>query len=225
MARAKANGCLCLQSDPLARDVGVDAGFVVGARLVAPHLAVGELGGARGGWATGAPSLAVEYAGFGRDEFELQRKLGRLLDAGTGLVWVVRLSGPRRVEIYQKGQLKRVKYPGARLAAPGVLKHAPLVEALYEREAAFEQASRNLLDRAGRPGPEALRDEGEARGRARALLTVLEARGLSMTASERARILDCVDLAQLERWGLQAPRVRAAAELFAPAKRPKRAPR
>ena len=51
----------------------------------------------------GIPPLAVEYADVGQDEADLQAKIRTLLDAGTRFVWVVRLTGVRRVEVYQPG--------------------------------------------------------------------------------------------------------------------------
>ena len=40
----------------------------------------------------------------------------------------------------------------------------------------------------------------EARGEARAVLTVLEARGVAVPAEVRDKILACTDLAQLDSW-------------------------
>jgi hypothetical protein len=42
--------------------------------------------------------------------------------------------------------------------------------------------------------------EGEARGEARAVLTVLQARGVAVPADVRERILACTDLTELETW-------------------------
>lgn len=42
--------------------------------------------------------------------------------------------------------------------------------------------------------------DGEARGEARALLTVLTGRGLRVTEAQRKRILETTDRAQLEAW-------------------------
>ncbi|HEY3356065.1 MAG TPA: hypothetical protein VGQ83_22625, partial [Polyangia bacterium] len=42
--------------------------------------------------------------------------------------------------------------------------------------------------------------EGQAEGKAQALLTILSARGLALAPAQRARILACRDLAQLDRW-------------------------
>jgi hypothetical protein len=42
--------------------------------------------------------------------------------------------------------------------------------------------------------------QGEARGRAHALLTVLAARGIEVTDAARTRIAECTDLVALDRW-------------------------
>ena len=44
------------------------------------------------------------------------------------------------------------------------------------------------------------RVEGRLEGEARALLRMLEARGLAVTDAQRARILACDDLGVLDRW-------------------------
>jgi hypothetical protein len=41
---------------------------------------------------------------------------------------------------------------------------------------------------------------GEARGEGRAVLTVLDARGVEVSTAVREQILDCTDLAQLDVW-------------------------
>ncbi len=55
--------------------------------------------------------------------------------------------------------------------------------------------------------------EGEARGRAAAILGMLEGRGLTVSASVRKRILACTEIAQLERWARQAATVPRARDL------------
>jgi Putative restriction endonuclease len=158
-------GPAVLGSDPAAPRLGVDVGHALGERtLRAPDLSVGDWGEGEGTWATKAPPLALEYAAQGQDEADLQLKIKQLLEAGTRFVWVVRLVGPRRVEVYEKGRPVRTKLPGERLEAPGVLTSRPLVEALYEPEAAFEQTLQNLLARKGYAGLEAVRAEGEVKG-------------------------------------------------------------
>jgi hypothetical protein len=44
------------------------------------------------------------------------------------------------------------------------------------------------------------RAEAEARGEAKALLRVLELRGLSVSAKQRERVLACTDPATLDEW-------------------------
>lgn len=44
------------------------------------------------------------------------------------------------------------------------------------------------------------RAEGKAEGKAEGILAVLEARGLKLTAEQRARITSSKDLAELDRW-------------------------
>jgi putative YhgA-like transposase len=61
--------------------------------------------------------------------------------------------------------------------------------------------------------------KGKAEGKAQSVLAFLEARGLSVTAAQRARVLDCTDLATLEGWVRKAATVKTTAELFAPPKR------
>jgi putative YhgA-like transposase len=67
--------------------------------------------------------------------------------------------------------------------------------------------------------------EGEAKGKAQSVLAFLEARGLSVTAAQRAKVLGCTDLAQLDGWVRQAAVVKATADLFAAPKRPAKARR
>jgi hypothetical protein len=56
--------------------------------------------------------------------------------------------------------------------------------------------------------------KGEAKGRAEALLTMLEARGLRVSDEARARILACTEAAQLDAWVRKAVSVGSIDELF-----------
>ncbi|HEV8246974.1 MAG TPA: hypothetical protein VGP93_14450 [Polyangiaceae bacterium] len=56
--------------------------------------------------------------------------------------------------------------------------------------------------------------EGEAKGEAKAVIAVLEARGLSLTDEERAQIQGCTDLGRLDSWVRRAVHVERAGELF-----------
>lgn len=60
--------------------------------------------------------------------------------------------------------------------------------------------------------------EGRAVGRAQAkaedIVTVLESRGLILSADDRARITGCTDLGQLDAWLRRVGSVATAGELF-----------
>ncbi|WP_437732642.1 hypothetical protein [Sorangium sp. So ce1335] len=213
-----------LDTDPAVESAGVDVG--VSPRpdvLRAPDISVGNVGD-KPGWASAAPPLAVEYADTGQDEGELQRKIGELLTMGTRWLWVVRLSGARRVEVYEAGAAdreassppgppsggraqrrprlrpSRVVYPGELLEAPGVLKNPVPVEALYDREAAHEVTLRNLLQRKGYESLDAVRESGREEGRTEGLRTGLrdlcELLAIELSP-EREAALDAMKAAEL----------------------------
>ena len=58
------------------------------------------------------------------------------------------------------------------------------------------------------------RAEGEARGRAEALLRVLQARSISINEAQARRIRECSDIARLDSWLDRALRVNSTGELF-----------
>jgi Uma2 family endonuclease len=164
-SKASTVGAGVLASDPAVEDVGFDTGFSPAPdTLRAPDIAVGSIPD-EPGWVQGAPALAVEYADRGQDEGELALKIQELLAAGTRYVWVVRLTGPRRVEVHKKDAAMSVAHPGDELQAAGILANPVPVEALYDREAAREIVFRNLLQREGYTSLDAVRAEGEAAGR------------------------------------------------------------
>jgi Uma2 family endonuclease len=212
-----------LETDPAVKSAGVDVGFSKDpSHLRAPDVSVGDFSN-EPGWAPGAPPLAVEYADTGQDEGELEKKIAELLGAGTKHVWVVRLVGPRRVEIHEPGRRVRLAKPGDELTAPGILKNPVPVLALFDREAAHEATLRNLLQRRGYESLDAVRAEAEAQGRLEgelkggrdALFAVLRSRGLAVSDDERARILAARDPGVLTRWIARAATAGATAEALA----------
>lgn len=58
------------------------------------------------------------------------------------------------------------------------------------------------------------RAAGKVAGRAEAVLTVLDARGIAVSAEQKARVLDCIDAGALDRWIRKAVTVATAEELF-----------
>lgn len=206
--RATSVGDGVLASDPAVQSVGVDIGFSPSPKILrAPDLSVGELPD-QAGWVQGVPPLAVEYADTGQDEEELRLKIQELFAAGTRHIWVVRLNGPRRVEVHQPGQKPRTANPGEQLEAPGILANPVPVEALWDREAGLRVTFRNLLQRRGYASLDEVRAEGEAQGEIqglrRAVTTVLLGRGLAVDDDLQLALAGCGDLAVLEAVLLQA---------------------
>jgi hypothetical protein len=157
-------GAAAVASDPKVTEAGVDAGFAPRPHMLrAPDVAIGNVPNAPG-WIEGAPELAIEYADVGQDEAELERKIRDLLAAGTSYLWVVRLTGPRRVEVHERGKAVRTVHPGAHLTAPGVLQNPVLVEALYDRDAAERATLTNLLQRKGYQDLDAVITKGREEG-------------------------------------------------------------
>lgn len=199
------SGGSLLDSDPDVEWSGVDAGFTPEpGTMRAPDVSVAPLPEKKTGWIPGVPPLAVEYADKGQNEPDLQTKIKELLAAGTRYVWVVRLTGPHRVEVYTPGKPMRLLSITDTLEAPGILRNPVPVRALFDREAAHGVILKNLLQRAGYPDLNAVRGEGREEGgwkaKVDALFSVLTARGIAMNDAAWARIRDCRDAEQLEAW-------------------------
>ena len=182
-------GFLALDTDPLAANAGVDLGMQLGALTMrAPDVAVGAFPEKKG-WVQGALPLALEYAAATQDEEKLQERIADMLSHGVKYVWVVRLVGPRRVEVHERGLAMRTVLPGQTLTAPGVLQNPVRVEALYDRDAAHEAALQNLLQRKGYHDLDAVLEKGIEAGTV-ATLEHQFARRLSrpLTDAERATL-------------------------------------
>ncbi len=201
-------GATVLGTDPDAAGVGVDPGYSFAPNsLRAPDIGVGHVPN-EPGWIKGVPPLAVEYADVGQDEGELKLKISELLRAGTRLIWVVRLTGPRRVEVYERDRPVATAYPGSLLEAPGILRNKVLVESLYSEEAANAAALRNLVQRRGyesfedviRKSEATGEAKGKAEGLADALLALLESRSWQVSDDKRTLIRSGADVAALQKW-------------------------
>lgn len=211
-SRSSVAGALVLDTDPAVASTGLDTGFSPRESMLrAPDISVGNIED-KPGWATKAPPLAVEYADTGQDEPDLRKKIRELFNEGTQIIWVVRLTGPRRVEVHTPGAEVRIARPGEVLTAPGILQNEIPVEALYDREAAHRYTLRNLLQREGVESLDALRDEGRLIHARDALRRVLARRKLAVSAGQAARIEACADVATLDRWLEEAVTASSAEE-------------
>ena len=215
-------GGYVIASDPAVAVAGVDLGFSPEpGTLRAPDVAVygdpSELH--KAGWAKTAPPLAVEYADRGGDEAELVERIRVLLEHGTRFVWVVRLAGPRRVEVYEPDRAMRVVTAEEPLIAEGVLTNPVAVDALYDPDHAEAAVFRNLLNRRGVESLEALREDSKAEGAREALQRTLRvfltSRGLTLTPAQDARI-EAAEIPTLDAWVLRAAVVPSADDLFSP---------
>jgi Uma2 family endonuclease len=163
-ARATIAGSLVIDTDPGVDSTGIDAGFTNGSgSLRAPDIAVGVPDAP--GWVRGAPPLAIEYASSGQDEDALKLKIADLLSQGTQQIWVVRLNGPRYVEVHTPNAPTKILAGNDELNAPGILTRPIPVELLYNRELAQQRALENLLKRFGYESIDAIRDEAIEEGR------------------------------------------------------------
>ncbi len=156
-----------LSSDPDAVGVAIDPGISPEpGTLRAPDVALGISDGR--GWETNIPPLALEYADRAQDEDELQAKISELLALGTRHIWVVRLDGPRRVEVYEPGRPMRLVAENGELEAPGLLRNPVPVKALFDRDEADRVTFRNLFQCEGVENltelVESSREEGRAEG-------------------------------------------------------------
>ncbi len=206
-------GFAVLDSDPAVRRAGVDTGLALSAdTLRAPDVAVNFEAG-DGTWAKSAP-LAVEYAGKGQDEADLRTKIAELLTAGTRWVWVVRLVGPRRVEVHEAGAAMRTVGDDGTLTAPGVLGLPVPVRALYDRDAAHQVTLRNLLSAKGYGSLDAVRNEVREEESRSAIVAIIEARGWTLDDDSSQRIAACHDLPTLRAWLTRAVTASSVAGLF-----------
>lgn len=208
-------GGAVLATDPAVEHVGVEVGHVLDPwTLRAPDVSVGGVCDDPG-FARTAPALAVEYVEADADERDLERKIAQLLGAGSELVWVVRLGGERRVELHRSGVPAVVLLAGESVAAPGVLRNPVPVDALYDRAAAHAFMLQNLLERAGFPGIEGVRADGQLTHARATLQRVCARRGLRLDAGQEARIESCADLTTLDHWLDAALTAASADEVFA----------
>lgn len=218
-AESNLTGGAALETDPEVEWAGVDVGYSPDeGKLRAADLGLGERPKEKKGWAKKAPRLVVEVAGVGQDEETLQEKIEEFFAAGTEVVWVVRLLGPHRVEVYEPDKPVAIRNADEELTAPGILRNPLPVMVFFKRDASHDAILRNLLQRKGFENLEAVleagREEGKLDGMALSVVTVLEGRNLEVPDVARERILTCKDADVLRRWLTRAGNVATAEEIL-----------
>jgi hypothetical protein len=88
------------------------------------------------------------------------------------------------------------------------------VKALLDA-ALVRRAVVQALESQGEPAIQELKAAAEARGVARSILNILEARGIAVSSVQREEILGCTDLERLDRWLLRAGVATSADEVVA----------
>ena len=135
---------------------------------------------------------------------------------GVRRIFALFIKGPRRVcEWSLQSESWRPLDPGSSIEDPCLV--TPLaVKALLDAAEAHKavltalaaQGNSALLEREA-----AAEARGEALGEAKAILKVLEARGLAVSEAQREKILGCHDREQLDRWLQRAVLVSSAEEI------------
>lgn len=120
--------------------------------------------------------------------------------------------GLRRVEVNTPDQPVRMAYPGENLEAPGVLRNAVPVEALFDPAVGREVTLRHLLQRYGYESLDAVRAEGEALALREAILETLAVREIEIPDEIRQAIEASTNLEALRTWRRRALTAASARE-------------
>ncbi len=135
------------------------------------------------------------------------RKAQTMLKRGVDRVFAVFVK-KRQVAEWVPDEGKKEKGRWVELAADAKISHPSLAEpmpvgAILDAASADDTVARALAAK-GNPVIREIRAEGEVKGKAEAILTVLAGRGLHPGGALRRRILSTTELATLERWLLKA---------------------
>jgi hypothetical protein len=115
-------------------------------------------------------------------------------------IWV---KGRRRVcEWSAESGSWRLLEEGSQIEDPCLATPLP-VKALLDA-ALVPRAVVQALESQGEPAIEELKAAAEARGVARSILNILDARGIAVSSGQREEILGCTNLERLDRWLLRA---------------------
>ncbi len=209
-----------IANDPAVEDAAIDPGISTEPGMLrAPDVAIGVPDGQ--GWSKDVPPLMVEYADVGQNEPDLQVKIQEFLSRGTRHIWIVRLVGPRRVEVHEPDKPMVILGLDDELSAPGFLANPVPVAALFDQNAARAATLRNLLQREGYADLDAVlaegrsegKSEGRSEGKAEMLLSMLEMRFGALPGPLAERVRRATD-AEREQIGRRSYEVQDLAQLL-----------
>jgi len=157
-----------------------------------------------------------------QNEGDVTEKALRMHRRGVRRIFAIFVKGERRVGEWSADTRSwRILDPSSHIEDPCL--EVPLQVAALLDAAAANQAVVEALAAQGDPTirkrEAAARSEGEARGeamgRSKAILQVLDARGIAVSPSQREEILRCDDLDRLDGWTRRAALASSAAEVLA----------
>ena len=180
-------------------DVYCDLSDEAGISLRVPDVVlVGDLARPRNDFYRGTPILAVEVRGA-RSTRYLEEKVRLYLEHGWPSVWIARAER-REVEVVTPGIASVTYRLDAEVPFPVELdKHglgAVPVKAFFDDRETSRFNDGWVRDRG--------EERGEAKGRAQAILDVLDARRIAVALSVRARVVACSEPALIDRWLVHA---------------------
>jgi hypothetical protein len=155
-----------------------------------------------------------------QNQREVMEKAVYMDRRGVRRIFAIRVKGERRVcEWSSESQSWRPLEADAQIEDPCLVK--PLAVAALLDAAVADNEVVEALAAKGNPALRKREDvakaearaEGRAEAKAEDILKVLEARGIAMSEAQRQEIMRCHDLAQLDRWLVQAARASSIDEI------------
>ena len=149
-----------------------------------------------------------------QNEGVVTEKALRMHRRGVRRIFAIFVKGePRVCEWAAETRSWRLLDPSSHIEDPCL--KVPLKVAALLDAAAANQAVIEALAAQGEATLRKREAEGEARGKAKTILQVLEARSIAVSPSQREEILRCDDLDRLDRWARRAALAPSAAEVLA----------
>jgi Putative restriction endonuclease len=147
-----------------------------------------------------------------QNEGLVTEKAVRMHRRGVRRIFAIWVKSQRACEWSPESRSWRLLDHGASIEDPCLVK--PLAVAALLHAAAADRAVVEALAAKGSPAIQERDAAAEARGMARSVFQVLEARGLEVSEAQRQEILGCRDLDRLDRWLRRAATLASADEIL-----------